>query len=313
MSGNPRDDRRLARERIAAARAAELHRRRMIAVAAAATAVVVLAVAVLVTVRLTHHNTTAAAAAPSSTSASAPAASTAAPAALVAQVTGVSPQVLNQVGTGQVSTLPGTIKGGAALTSGGKPEVVYVGAEYCPYCAAERWPMIVALSRFGTFHNLGLTHSSSSDVDPNTPTFSFHGATYTSSYLAFSGVETYTNQPAAGGSGYTTLDTPTAAEQQLLTTYDAPPYVASASTGAIPFADLGNQFVISGASYDPGLLAGKTQQQVAAVLDTPGNPIAQAVDGTANALTAALCKLTGNQPAAVCTTAAATAYQGKLG
>ena len=310
MSAQPKDDRRLARERIAALRAAELHRRRMITGAVAATTVVVLAVATLVGVKLADHGSTAAAAkAPAAVQAM----TGAAPAALVAQVTGVSPQVLDKVGAGQVSTLPGTISGAAALTSGGKPEVVYVGAEYCPYCAAERWPMIIALSRFGTFQNLQLTHSSSSDVDPNTPTFSFHGATYTSSYLAFSGVETNTNQPAASGNGYGTLDTPTAAEQQLLSTYDAPPYVASGSAGAIPFADLGNKFVVSGASYDPGLLAGKTQQQVAALLDTPGNPIAQAVDGTANALTAALCKLTGDQPATVCSSSGVTAYAGKLG
>ncbi len=33
----------------------------------------------------------------------------------------------------------------------GKPEVLFVGAEFCPFCAAERWPLIVALSRFGRF------------------------------------------------------------------------------------------------------------------------------------------------------------------
>ena len=29
--------------------------------------------------------------------------------------------------------------------SAGKPEIVFVGAEYCPYCAAERWPIVMAL------------------------------------------------------------------------------------------------------------------------------------------------------------------------
>ena len=48
-----------------------------------------------------------------------------------------------------VSPLTATT-GQPALTSGGKPEILYVGAEYCPYCAAERWAMVVALSRFGT-------------------------------------------------------------------------------------------------------------------------------------------------------------------
>ena len=31
------------------------------------------------------------------------------------------------------------------------PEVLYMGAEYCPYCAAQRWSTIIALSRFGTW------------------------------------------------------------------------------------------------------------------------------------------------------------------
>ncbi|QMU74733.1 DUF929 domain-containing protein [Streptacidiphilus sp. PB12-B1b] len=309
MSGKPSiDSKRQARERIAAQRAAAQHRRAMIQIASAATAVVLVAVAVLIGVRLTRHTSTTAAGKSSST---VQAMSGTAPASLVAQVTGVSTATLDKVGAGQVGQIPLAIKGAPALTSGGKPEVVYIGAEYCPYCAAERWPMIIALSRFGTFTNLGLTHSASGDVYPNTPTFSFHGAAYTSAYLSFSGVETNTNQPTANG--YTTLDTPTAAQQQLLTTYDAAPYVSASSAGSIPFADLGGQFLISGASYSPQLLAGKTQQQVAAVLNDPASPITQAVDGTANALTTALCKLTGDKPATVCTSAAATADQGKLG
>ena len=35
------------------------------------------------------------------------------------------------------------------------PEVLYLGAEYCPYCAAQRWTTIIALSRFGTWSGLG--------------------------------------------------------------------------------------------------------------------------------------------------------------
>jgi hypothetical protein len=124
-------------------------------------------------------------------------------------------------------------------------------------------------------------------------------------------VETNTNQPL--GSGYTPLDTPTAAEQQLLSTFDAAPYVSASSAGSIPFADLGGRFLVSGASYSPQLLAGKSQQQVAATLNDPSSPTAQAIDGTANALTTALCQLTGGKPASVCTSAAATSFEGKLG
>ncbi|QMU74789.1 DUF929 domain-containing protein [Streptacidiphilus sp. PB12-B1b] len=277
----------------------------MVTMASAAVAVVVLAVTGLVAARATR--TTAAATPPSS----AVAGSGAASASLLAQVTGVSATTLDRIGTGQVDQPPIAIKNAPALSTDGKPEVLYIGAEYCPYCAAERWPMVLALSRFGTFHNLQLTHSASGDVDPNTPTFSFHGSTYTSAYLSFTGVETNTNQPQ--GSGYAPLDTPTAAEQQLLSTYDAAPYVSASSAGSIPFADLGGRFLVSGASYSPQLLAGKSQQQVADTLNDPASPIAQAVDGTANALTTALCQLTGGKPASVCTSTAATAFEGKLG
>ncbi len=96
--------------------------------------------------------------------------------------------------------------------------ITYVGAEYCPYCAAERWALAVALSRFGTFSNLSGTHSSSSDVYPDTQTLSFYGSTYSSPYLTFQPVEEATNQLVDGT--YQTLQTPTAAESKLLASYD---------------------------------------------------------------------------------------------
>ncbi len=40
-----------------------------------------------------------------------------------------------------------------------------MGAEYCPFCAAQRWAMVNAFSRFGTFTGLTTTHSSSTDTD----------------------------------------------------------------------------------------------------------------------------------------------------
>ena len=145
-----------------------------------------------------------------------------------------------------------------ALTQDGKPEVLYMGAEYCPYCATERWAMVIALSRFGTFSGLKTTHSSSTDVYPNTQTFSFHGATYQSRWIAFTGVEMQSNQRQ--GDGYATLDTPTGAQQQILNTYDRAPYVGTgaSSSGGIPFIDFGGKFLVSGATYDPSVLQGQT-------------------------------------------------------
>ncbi len=232
---------------------------------------------------------------------------------IVKDVTSVSAATLDKVGNGggQVNTkaiIPVT-GSQPPLTSGGKPEVFYGGAEYCPYCAAERWGMIVALSRFGTFSGLATMRSAAADGAgnqepyPNTPTWTFANASYTSNYLVFTPVEENTNIPDKTTGGYTTLQTPTSAEQALITKYDSPPYVSSQAQGSIPFVDFGNKYIISGASYDPQVLAGKTWAQIAAAIKDPNSQIGQAVGGTANYITAAICKLTGDQPATACTPA----------
>jgi hypothetical protein len=188
----------------------------------------------------------------------------------------------------------GTVNG-TPLTSGGKPEVLYIGAIYCPYCATQRWAMVNALSRFGTFKGLTTTHSSSTDADPNTPTFSFYGSTYTSSYINFTSVEETTNVPNGSG-GYTTLQTPTAAETKIGSTYDP--------NGSIPFIDLGNKYVQEGnlSPLSPTLLAGKSWSQVGAAMASPsGSQLGTAEIGNANYMTAGICALTKNLPATACT------------
>ena len=159
------------------------------------------------------------------------------PAAVVHAVTTVPASTFNTVGYQHGVTAPAKIAG-TPIRQGGKPLVVYVGAEYCPYCAAERWAVVAALSRFGTFHDLGQTHSSSIDVYPNTATFSFHGASYSSPYVAFQGRETQSNVPQNGG--YAPLDTLTPEQEALIGKYDAPPYVSAANAGSIPFIDFGS-------------------------------------------------------------------------
>jgi Domain of unknown function (DUF929) len=296
---------RLQQRRAAAAAAAEARRRaserrRRFAWAGGAIGAVVLVLVGLVVVKLAGGGPTPAVQA--SADPSTP--------QVLAAVTSVPESVLDQVGMGKVDSLPKRLSGEPALTADGKPLVVYVGAEYCPFCAAQRWGMVVALSRFGSFSNLSTTHSSSSDTYPNTATLSFHGATYTSDYLAFQGVEKQSN--VRQGNTYATLDSLTPQQTQLLQKYNAPPYVPSDSAGAIPFIDFGNQYLSSGAAISPGLLAGQSGSDIAAALSDPSSPIGQAIGGSANAFTAAICALTGNQPAQVCTGTAVTAYAGKL-
>jgi hypothetical protein len=234
---------------------------------------------------------------------------TALPASVIKDVTKVPAATLGAVGAGSAYAKSITsISGGsgAALTSGGKPEVLYIGAEYCPYCATERWAMVVALSRFGTFSGLsGIRSAGGAEAYPNTATVTFYKSTYTSKYLTFSSVEETTVSKA-------TLQKPTSQQQALITKYDYPPYVAAASEGAIPFVDFANKYLVHGAQYSPQLLQGQTWAQIAAALNDKSSSIGKGADGAANMITAALCKLTHNQPANVCTSPAITSLEGQL-
>ena len=209
--------------------------------------------------------------------------------AVVKQMTTIPAADFATVGTGTVASPPSKITGDA-YTVDGKPAMLYLGAEYCPYCAAERWAMVAALSRFGTFTNLSQTTSDANDVYPNTPTFSFYKSTYTSSYLTFQPVETETNQ--ATSSGHQTLETPTATQAALANKYN--------SQGSIPFIDFGNKFKIVGASYDPAVLAGKSMDEISAAVIDPTTAISKSVLGVANQMTAAICETTGGKPGNVC-------------
>ena len=264
------------RGRIAAGRAAHqrAQRRNRLLLAGGAIAVVVAVVLALVLLRGGNSGSAGTAGGPSGPTG-------ASLTALTGKVTSVPAATLDQVGGGTVTAPPTTISG-AALTSGGKPQMLYIGAEYCPYCAAERWGMIVALSRFGTFKGLATIRSAersgagTAEPYPSTATFTFANASYTSKYLTFTSVEEFTNVPDKATGGYTTLQTPTAAQQALIQKYDA------VNQGAIPFIDYGNKFMSVGASYNPAVLSGLSWTQIADDLSTPSGPVAQGVLGTAN-------------------------------
>lgn len=208
-------------------------------------------------------------------------------ATVLKMVTTVKPSVLAEVRTGGVqNSLKGTPVNTPLLKGPkGKPEFFYYGAEFCPYCAAQRWAVVVALSRFGTFTQLLETTSSSTDSYPNTATFTFYHSEYTSPYIDFVPLEAQDRQ---GG----TLQTPTADQQQLLNRYQVNGY---------PFTDIADRYLISGPMYSPDILTGLSQKDIASQLANPGSNVTQNILGSANYLTAALCATTQNQPASVCT------------
>ncbi|HEX8982597.1 MAG TPA: DUF929 family protein [Ktedonobacterales bacterium] len=216
----------------------------------------------------------------------------AAPHSIMSQLSGVSAKTASTVGTGGLQdTFEPTPPNVPPLTSKGLPEIVYVGAEYCPYCAADRWSTIIALDRFGSFNGVTLMKSSSSDVFPNTSTFSFRNATYTSKYIVFNATETQDRNNGA-------LGTPSTEAMAALATYDAPPYTNQ--SGGIPFMSYANQWVTTVSPYDPTVLKDLSWQQIAAQLNNPNSAATKSIIGTANYQTAAICKLTNNQPASVC-------------
>jgi hypothetical protein len=289
-----------ARERIAAQRAAARRaeiRNRIFITGGSVIAVIAVVVAFIIIKAAQNSNTAGSAGSP---------AGTALPASVIKNVTAVPPATLDAVGTGTAYAKSIASVSGPALTSGGKPEVLYIGAEYCPYCAAERWAMVTALSRFGTFSGLrGIRSAGGQEVYPNTSTLTFYKSTYTSNYLVFTSVEEQTVSKA-------TLQTPTAPQQALIAKYDNPPYVSSSSAGAIPFIDFGNKYLVHGAQYNPQVLQGMTWSQVAAALNDKTSAVGKGVDGAANMITAAICKLTKNTPSNVCTAPTIKNVQGQI-
>jgi hypothetical protein len=262
----------------AAARRAETRRRFLIA--GSSVAVVVALVATLVAVKLTSATP-------------APAGrESAAVASVVRQVTTVPAAVLARASAGPAVTAPQPVRTpGPVLTVSGKPTIVFVSEESCPFCAAERWPLAVALAHFGTWSHLGTTRSSSTDVYPDTATLSFRTATYHSAQLTLRTTE-------LADSAGRPLQPQTALDTQLIRAYDVPPYVNSASqSGSVPFLDIGNRDILAGAQYDPQILAGLSATQIAAQLRDPSTPVAKAIDGSARIIIAAINHLLHNRAA----------------
>jgi hypothetical protein len=255
---------RLAAEQMAVKRAEA--RRRMLVMTAGITAVVAV-FATLIVVKL-------------SVGSPHPAASeSAAPASLTRQVSTVPASVLAGMSGGQVATpLLKVQSAGPPLKVRGKPAIVFVSEESCPFCAAERWSLTVALSHFGTWSGLGITKSSATDVFPNTATLSFRNAHYTSPQLTLKTTE------LADNAGHP-LQRQTPLDTQVISHYDVPPYVNSADQSvAVPFLDIANQYVVAGAQYDPQVLAGLSAAQIGAQLNNPSSPVAQAIDSSAQTI-----------------------------
>jgi hypothetical protein len=227
---------------------------------------------------------------------------------VVAAAADISVSEMDTVGLPASVTAPDTDASQPPLVIGGKPGAIYIGGEFCPYCAAERWAIVVAFSKFGSFSGLGETTSSPWEGTPYA-TFSFLHSTYTSSLLTFDGVE-YQGNDTHGLGTRTVVQPLTSVQSAVWATYST--RLGSGSEG-FPFLDIGNRVLAMGPSYSPSDMTGLTQEQIASGLEDPADPLTREIVGAANYLSAGICSITGMRPSAVCTDSAVTAARRTLG
>ncbi|HVB14154.1 MAG TPA: DUF929 family protein [Candidatus Dormibacteraeota bacterium] len=236
------------------------------------------------------------------------------PASLLNTLTSIPVKTLDEVKAGNIGNPPVNIPASykpVALSSNGLPEIGFVGAEYCPYCALQRWSIIIGLSPFGTWSGLHTIRSSVYDAPANLPTFTFaHGAKFKSQYLVFSAHELQSNVSInKNGSPYKNLQPLGGSLATAFTSID--------SSLGYPFLDYAGKLAQVGSEEGSNVanvsdLAGLTWNQVLQKLRDPKSVIAKEVLGGANYVTAATCLVTGEKPAAVCSRSAIQSLETKL-
>ena len=279
-----------------------------------AVVVILLGAVGLVTYALTHVSSPTAPALPAVTSP-----------AVLATLSSVPTSTFDAAGAtvpGTALTEPTVLSGQPPLTVDGKPEVLFVGAEYCPFCAAERWPLVVALARFGKFTALHDAVSSAQTVFPSTATFSFVGVAYTSRWVALTGVELFSDQAGPNGT-FLRLTRLTPAQAAVVAR--TAPLAGGLSAGGTPFLDVAGRLATTTSGFSPALLADQSQAQIADAVASPAPtsstggadpttpPTGQAVLAVANQLSAGICAATGQQPASVCQSKGVLAADAALG
>jgi thiol-disulfide isomerase/thioredoxin len=190
---------------------------------------------------------------------------------------------------------------GEPLLDGGKPLVFFMGAQWCPFCAAERWALVKATSRFGEWSRLGeLLSRSGQDYFPRLATYDLAGATYASDYIGLrhKEVATVDGEPLQKLGSF---------EERLVDEYDklgGVPFLFAAGPPGRYTVDLG---------YSPGLIEGKTFPELREEVGTGARTEAvEAIDAQADAITALICKLDSGQPASVCAKGSIPALEREL-
>lgn len=161
------------------------------------------------------------------------------------------------------------------VTRDGKISVFFMGAEYCPFCATERWAIVRALQRFGQWSGLKQTMSAARD-EPflNLPTYDFTEATYTSPQVDFVSRETMNRE-------FKPLQKLSKSEEKLVREYN--------SEKQTPFLLVAGRFMQLDAGFTPKILIGHTFRQTETELKKVESEIRKTIDAEASIIAALLC------------------------
>jgi len=161
------------------------------------------------------------------------------------------------------------------MRRGGKLFVFFMGAEYCPYCAAERWAIVRSLQKFGQWDGLKQTISAARD-EPflNLPTYDFTKATYTSPHIEFVAREIQDRE-------FKPLDKILKTEEKLLRKFNP--------KKEIPFLLIAGRFAQIGSGFTPKIFIGHTFRQTETELKKVESEIRKTIDEEANIISALLC------------------------
>ncbi|WP_154562582.1 DUF929 family protein [Cutibacterium porci] len=195
----------------------------------------------------------------------------------------LDPSLYDKIGKGQAQYVAEDT--GNPIGGSGQASLLYVGAEFCPYCAMERLSLTAALSRFGKFDGLSDSVSSSREKDmASIPTVTYRNSTYSSKYVRFSPVEL---QDSDGNK----ISDLTSEQRKVFQKYDP--------KGYIPFLYWGDSVTEIPAQIQS--LSNKTSSDAMGLIKNPDTDESKKVIGGANLMSAEICKRNGGRPASVCT------------
>ena len=167
---------------------------------------------------------------------------------------------------------------------GGKSLVFFMGAGFCPFCAAERWAIVNALANFGRWDGLVEDRSAGHDEKYlNIPTVSLARAKYTSDYVEIVGRET-------ADRNFEPLQELDDKDFEILDTFN-PDQI-------IPVLLIDGQFMQVGSGYSPQILEGMDHARVKAELANPNSAAGKAMRAEIDNITALICKSIGGRAGA---------------